>query len=203
MISWSFSEPSLNNIKTTKNDVIQLFLSPPEPFWWLSNHDTTKYNKTLSPNLSLYLILSFVKHQYHAKIDDQIDKALSSMTQGLINKLVSVLEATLGKLGRYDEGSLIGSLLSFTVNIYFSPTFKHSNHVSFRLFRMSQAPGKSSARVTLTLLEITSIWFAARLTMIYGYWTFSSNGTQNKLLFCVHGSRSAWIILFTCFNARV
>lgn len=37
------------------------------------------------------------------------------MTTGLINKLVSVLEATLGKLGRYDEGSLIGSFLSFTV----------------------------------------------------------------------------------------
>lgn len=79
---------------------------------------TTQQNQqqnTLLPNLSFFSILSFVKHQYHAKIDDQIDKALASMTQGLINKLVSVLEATLGKLGRYDEGSLIGSLLSFTV----------------------------------------------------------------------------------------
>lgn len=79
------------------------------------------------------------------------------MTQGLINKLVSVLEATLGKLGRYDEGSLIGSLLSFTVNIYFRRNFKHLNDALFGLFRMSQAPGKSSARVTLTLLGITSI----------------------------------------------
>ena len=62
-------------------------------------------------------IINYIKkHQYHSKIDDQIDKALASMTQGLINKLVSVLEATLGKLARYDEGSLIGSLLSFTVN---------------------------------------------------------------------------------------
>ena len=59
-----------------------------------------------------------MKHQYHSKIDDQIDKALASMTQGLINKLVSVLEATLGKLARYDEGSLIGSLLSFTVGLF-------------------------------------------------------------------------------------
>jgi hypothetical protein len=64
-----------------------------------------------------FFILFFVKHQYHAKIDDQIDKALLSMTTGLINKLVSVLEATLGKLGRYDEGSLIGSFLSFTVGL--------------------------------------------------------------------------------------
>ena len=56
------------------------------------------------------------QHQYHAKIDEQIDKVLYGMTQGLINKLQAVLEATLSKLGRYDEGSLIGSLLSFTVN---------------------------------------------------------------------------------------
>lgn len=39
------------------------------------------------------------------------------MTQGLINKLVSVLEGVMGKLARYDEGSLIGSLLSFTVRL--------------------------------------------------------------------------------------
>lgn len=37
------------------------------------------------------------------------------MNQGMINKLMSVLEATLSKLSRYDEGSLIGSILSFTV----------------------------------------------------------------------------------------
>jgi hypothetical protein len=66
--------------------------------------------------VSLTFLRSFVKHQYHSKIDDQIDKALASMTQGLINKLVSVLEGVLSKLGRYDEGSLIGSFLSFTVS---------------------------------------------------------------------------------------
>lgn len=44
-----------------------------------------------------------------------IDKTLTNMSQGMINKLVSVLEATLSKLSRYDEGSLIGSILSFTV----------------------------------------------------------------------------------------
>jgi calcium-dependent secretion activator len=73
--------------------------------------------KTLSPKTIFYLPISlFVKYKYHAKIDDQIDKALASMTQGLINKLVSVLEATLGKLSRYDEGSFIGSFLKITVS---------------------------------------------------------------------------------------
>lgn len=40
---------------------------------------------------------------------------MANMNQGLISKLMSVLEATLSKLSRYDEGSLIGSILSFTV----------------------------------------------------------------------------------------
>lgn len=39
------------------------------------------------------------------------------MNQGLISKLMSVLEASLSKISRYDEGSLIGSFLSFTVSI--------------------------------------------------------------------------------------
>lgn len=56
-------------------------------------------------------------HQYHTKIDEQIDKTLAGMNQGMISKLMSVLEATLSKLSRYDEGSLIGSILSFTVNL--------------------------------------------------------------------------------------
>ena len=37
------------------------------------------------------------------------------MTQGMVAKLLSVLESVISKLGRYDEGSLIGSILSFTV----------------------------------------------------------------------------------------
>ena len=38
------------------------------------------------------------------------------MSSGMINKLVSIMESTLSKLSRYDEGSLIGSILSFTVS---------------------------------------------------------------------------------------
>jgi len=37
------------------------------------------------------------------------------MKIGLTAKLVSVLESVLAKLTRYDEGSVIGSILSFTV----------------------------------------------------------------------------------------
>lgn len=64
----------------------------------------------------LYTLLFYLQHQYHTKIDDLIEKTSASMSQGMISKLVAVLETTLSKLGRYDEGSLIGSILSFTVS---------------------------------------------------------------------------------------
>ncbi len=71
-----------------------------------------------SPSSSSYRfeINFFFQYQFHSKTDDVIEKTLTNMSQGMINKLVSVLEATLSKLSRYDEGSLIGSILSFTVS---------------------------------------------------------------------------------------
>lgn len=49
-----------------------------------------------------------------------IEKTSAGMNQGMINKLITVLEATLSKLSRYDEGSLIGSILSLTVFVSFN-----------------------------------------------------------------------------------
>jgi hypothetical protein len=48
-------------------------------------------------------------------MDEVIEGALISVTEQLTAKFLSVLENTLAKLGRYDEGSFIGSILSFTV----------------------------------------------------------------------------------------
>lgn len=77
----------------------------------INDHTLIKYDQSsVLVHFSLCL-----QHQYHTKIDDQIDKTLAGMNQGLISKLMSVLEASLSKLSRYDEGSLIGSILSFTV----------------------------------------------------------------------------------------
>ena len=57
-----------------------------------------------------------MQHKYHTKIDDLIDKTLQSMRANLVGKLTSVLKSVLDKLGRYDEGSVIGSLFSFAVS---------------------------------------------------------------------------------------
>jgi len=53
-------------------------------------------------------------HKYHTKIDDLIDRTLGTMKVGLTHKLLSVLDSVMSKLGRYDEGTVIGSFLSFT-----------------------------------------------------------------------------------------
>lgn len=85
-------------------------------FIYKTHHLNAKHNNTITFANRILFFATF-QHQYHTKIDDQIDKTLASMNQGLMAKLMSVLEATLSKLSRYDEGSLIGSILSFTVNI--------------------------------------------------------------------------------------
>jgi len=56
-----------------------------------------------------------------------IEKTSAGMNQGMINKLITVLEATLSKLSRYDEGSLIGSILSLTVFASFNNLMKTQN----------------------------------------------------------------------------
>lgn len=55
------------------------------------------------------------------------------MTQGMVAKLLSVLESVISKLGRYDEGSFIGSILSFTVSTvpYKSAFMNVSNDLKF------------------------------------------------------------------------
>jgi hypothetical protein len=70
----------------------------------------------------LRLLLLSLQHKYHTKIDDLIEKTLCSMRANLVAKLVSVLESVQSKLGRYDEGSVIGSILSFTVSATASPS---------------------------------------------------------------------------------
>jgi len=52
-------------------------------------------------------------HKYHTKIDDLIEKTMVSMRTALVGKLISVLEKVLSSLGRYDEGNMMGSILSF------------------------------------------------------------------------------------------
>ena len=66
-------------------------------------------------NICKFISMHMFQHKYHTKIDDQIEKTSGNMRVLLIGKLISVLEKTLGKLSAYDEGSMMGSILSFAV----------------------------------------------------------------------------------------
>ncbi|XP_019765396.1 calcium-dependent secretion activator isoform X3 [Dendroctonus ponderosae] len=102
-------------------------------------------------------------HQYHTKIDDQIDKTLANMNQGMLSKLMSVLEATLSKLSRYDEGSLIGSILSFT-NVSGSGKDVGQSYVNFLRNSMEQIRGKVTDE--LWILNFFEQWYTAQMNII-------------------------------------
>ncbi|KRF85292.1 calcium-dependent secretion activator isoform X2 [Drosophila virilis] len=102
-------------------------------------------------------------YKFHAKIDDQIDKANVAMTQGLSGKLMSVLESTLSKLARYDEGSLIGSILSFT-NVSSSGKDLGQGYVNFFRNNMDQIRGKIGD--DLWTLNFFEQWYSQQISML-------------------------------------
>ncbi|XP_037776286.1 calcium-dependent secretion activator-like isoform X8 [Penaeus monodon] len=102
-------------------------------------------------------------HQYHTKIDDLIERTSSSMTQGMVAKLLSVLESVISKLGRYDEGSFIGSILSFT-NVSGSGKELGKAYINFARNSMDQIRQKVNDE--LWILNLFEQWYAAQVTMI-------------------------------------
>ncbi|XP_077982025.1 calcium-dependent secretion activator 1-like [Glandiceps talaboti] len=53
-------------------------------------------------------------HQYHTKIDEVIQTSNGKMIKELVFKVVNILGGLLNKLSRYDEGTFMASILSFT-----------------------------------------------------------------------------------------
>ncbi|XP_044576566.1 calcium-dependent secretion activator isoform X2 [Cotesia glomerata] len=102
-------------------------------------------------------------HQYHAKIDDLIDKTSASMNQGMIDKLVAVLDATLSKLSRYDEGSFIGSILSFT-KVSGSGKEMGQAYVNFTRNCMDQI--RSKVIDELWILNFFEQWYTEQIKML-------------------------------------
>ena len=72
--------------------------------------------ETRTQSLKLCTVDGADIHQYHAKIDQLCDGAMQDMQGGLLAKLESIMESTLSKLSRYDEGSLLAPILSLTVS---------------------------------------------------------------------------------------
>ncbi|CAB4059885.1 CADPS [Lepeophtheirus salmonis] len=105
-------------------------------------------------------------HKYHTKIDEIIERTLSSMKVGLVSKLVSVLESVLSKLGRYDEGSVIGSILSFTNkhNVTGTGSDLGKQYMSFIRANMDQIAKKISD--DLWVLNVMERWHGEQVQML-------------------------------------
>ncbi|KAK8722383.1 hypothetical protein OTU49_012439 [Cherax quadricarinatus] len=105
-------------------------------------------------------------HQYHTKIDDLIERTSSSMTQGMVAKLLSVLESVISKLSRYDEGSFIGSILSFTYQQNVSGSGKELGKAYINFARNSMDQIRQKVNDELWILNLFEQWYAAQVTML-------------------------------------
>ncbi|XP_069174095.1 calcium-dependent secretion activator isoform X10 [Procambarus clarkii] len=105
-------------------------------------------------------------HQYHTKIDDLIERTSSSMTQGMVAKLLSVLESVISKLSRYDEGSFIGSILSFTYHQNVSGSGKELGKAYINFARNSMDQIRQKVNDELWILNLFEQWYAAQVTML-------------------------------------
>ncbi|VVD05998.1 unnamed protein product, partial [Leptidea sinapis] len=80
-------------------------------------------------------------YQSHAKMDTQIEACLQAMMSGMTTRLSAVLEATLAKIARFDEGSLIGSILTIA-NVSGSGKDIGQGYVNFMRNSMDQIRSK-------------------------------------------------------------
>ncbi|KAL5281916.1 CADPS2 family protein [Megaselia abdita] len=101
--------------------------------------------------------------KYHAKIDEELDKTNNGMLQGLIGKLLSVLESTLSKLSRFDEGNLIGSILNFT-NV--SNSGKDIGQLYVQFFTNNMEIIRQKITDDLWLLVFFEQWYTQQINML-------------------------------------
>ncbi|XP_029833225.1 calcium-dependent secretion activator isoform X5 [Ixodes scapularis] len=105
-------------------------------------------------------------HQCHSRIDSLVDGTLQEMQAGLIGKLTSILEATLGKLSRYDEGSLLAPILSLTYRQGMSSSGKEVGHTYVNFVRNSMEQLRQKVSDELWVLALFEQWYAAQMSLL-------------------------------------
>ncbi|GIX91104.1 hypothetical protein CEXT_209192, partial [Caerostris extrusa] len=100
-------------------------------------------------------------HQYHAKIDEMVDKKLESNDDRAHYK-----ELTLNKLSRYDEGSLLAPILSLTYKQGVSSSGKDVGLAYINFARNSMEQLRQKVTDELWVLGLFEDWYAAQISMI-------------------------------------
>ncbi|KAF9413049.1 hypothetical protein HW555_008601 [Spodoptera exigua] len=104
-------------------------------------------------------------YQYHTKMDAQIEACLQGMASGMTTRLSAVLEATLAKIARFDEGSLIGSILTIA-NVSGSGKDIGQGYVNFMRNSMDQIRSKMS----YWILQLFEQWYGIQVGLIINTW---------------------------------
>ncbi|XP_076313515.1 calcium-dependent secretion activator 1 isoform X3 [Tachypleus tridentatus] len=117
-------------------------------------------------SLKLCTVEGVDMHQYHAKIDQLVDKTLNEMHTGLIGKLTSILEVTLSKLSRYDEGSLLAPILSLTYKQGMSSSGREVGQAYINFARNSMEQLRQKVVDELWVLNVFEQWYASQMTML-------------------------------------
>ncbi|OWR44318.1 Calcium-dependent secretion activator [Danaus plexippus plexippus] len=102
-------------------------------------------------------------YQYHAKMDAQIEACLHAMSTGMTTRLSAVLDATLAKIARFDEGSLIGSILTIA-NVSGSGKDIGQGYVNFMRNSMDQI--RSKVTDELWILQLFEQWYSVQIGAI-------------------------------------
>ncbi|XP_023334053.1 calcium-dependent secretion activator [Eurytemora carolleeae] len=107
------------------------------------------------------------KHKYHTKIDEMIERTSSNMRIQLVGKLISVLDKTLSKLAAYDEGSMMGSFLSFAnkkINVTGTGVDQGKSYISFVRINMDTITKRISD--DLWVLNVMEKWYNDQVEML-------------------------------------
>ncbi|XP_028966388.1 calcium-dependent secretion activator-like [Galendromus occidentalis] len=122
--------------------------------------------ETRTQSLKLCTVDGADIHQYHAKIDQLCDGAMQDMQGGLLAKLESIMESTLSKLSRYDEGSLLAPILSLTYRQGMSSSGKEVGQSYVNFVRNSMEQLRQKVSDELWVLNLFELWYSSQMSML-------------------------------------
>ncbi|KAL1235108.1 Calcium-dependent secretion activator [Trichinella spiralis] len=129
--------------------------------------------------------------RYQNAVDLSLDKILETMEKLIVEKLLAVLESTLVKMARYDEGNPIGTILSIAVKsmvteapmlvqsqsppkqrpVTKAPSASHLGHSYIEFMRISLEQLRQLVTDELFVTHLFEVWYSGQLQLINNWLT--------------------------------
>ncbi|ESN91524.1 hypothetical protein HELRODRAFT_70306 [Helobdella robusta] len=131
-------------------------------------------NQSIIQSLNVSIKQSINQKQLYSD-DELLEQVHLQMTKSLLERLLCVLENALGKLARYDQGSLFSSVLTLTVSVIIiiiiiiiiiqKPTDELSrSYISFMRVSLDQVRQKVADE--LYILNLLETWYTSQIKMM-------------------------------------